>query len=83
MLAEVAFTCVLALSGGRKVSDKCDDPFIRTVSAAVENASKAFHVPAGIIASVIYRESKYQQFVIGSRGEVGLMQVLRGGAIRY
>jgi hypothetical protein len=84
MTAEVMFACVLSLTGGQQPSSPvCDTPYLHRIAYAVDSAHQWFpKVPAEIIVSVIYHESRFRQYVIGTRGEVGLMQPMRGGAIQ-
>lgn len=81
MTAEMVLACVLSMIEGRAPAEGCKTPFVQEVGAAVEASSKRYDVPAGIIAAVIYHESRFNRAAIGTRGEVGLMQIMRGGAV--
>jgi hypothetical protein len=81
--ALLVFACVLqSVEGGAVDDPRCDTAFVHQVVAAINKESATFDVPKAIIASVIYHESRYKKNAKGSKGEVGLMQVKRGGAIQ-
>jgi soluble lytic murein transglycosylase-like protein len=81
--ADLVFACILQLLSGKEVRHPgCQTPYVREVAGAIRSASDEFHVPAEIIAAVARHESGFKQFTIGARGEVGLMQVMRGGAVQ-
>src|SRR5665213_1128085 len=81
--ADLAFACVLqVLATGRAANAKCDTPYLRQIAGAAQAAAKTFEVPADIIVAVIYRESKFRQYTVGTFHELGLMQIKRRGAIQ-
>lgn len=80
--AQLIFACVLQIVEGGSVGDaRCSDPLVQSVVVAIERESVQYDVPSGIVAAVIYHESHYDQHALGSKGEIGLMQVKRGGAV--
>jgi soluble lytic murein transglycosylase-like protein len=80
--AELALACVLYIVGGGEATPRCQHPLIVEVAQAVQEASREFDVPPNIIAGVIYHESKFRQHARGKLGEIGLMQIKRGGAVQ-
>lgn len=82
IFSELAFACVLYISTYHHTPAKCDSPLIAEIAAGAEGSSAEFGVPVDIIAAVIYHESKFKPFSRGRRGEIGLMQIKRRGAIQ-
>ncbi len=83
MLAELTFSCVLSLLGGRQpATPQCNTHYVRSIAHAADAAGHAFDVDPKVIVAVAYHESRFKQFAIGSFHEVGLMQNKRGGSIQ-
>jgi soluble lytic murein transglycosylase-like protein len=80
--AELALACVLHFVAGGQSTQACQQKQIPEIANAVQEASSEFDVPPALIAAVIYHESRFRKLARGSRGEIGLMQLLRGGAVR-
>lgn len=79
--ARLALACVLHIMGGGRPVSECQNDYFYEVSLAIEGASAEFNVPPDIIAAVIYHESKFKKDARGKRGEAGLMQIKRHGAV--
>jgi soluble lytic murein transglycosylase len=71
---------ILRLSGH---PDATGAPAVRArlLAVVVVEESARAGVDPFIVAAIIARESQFNQTAIGKRGELGLMQLLRGGAI--
>jgi soluble lytic murein transglycosylase-like protein len=79
-LPELVFSCVLSILSGRDVPKVCSS-FAHEVAAAITGASRKYEIDAPVIAAVIYHESAFRARCRGARGEIGLMQIMRGGAV--
>lgn len=80
--ALATFACVLGLVTGQEVPDRCWAPQYEEVAGAVIAATERHrHVRPEHAVADIFHESGFRVHAIGARGEVGLMQVKRGGAV--
>jgi soluble lytic murein transglycosylase-like protein len=81
--AALVFACVLrAVEGGSTEDARCQTPEIREISAAITEESNEHDVKPGIIAAIMWHESRFQKYARGAKGEVGRMQLFRnGGAV--
>jgi len=82
--AEVLFACVLSLLDPRGMPmESCENNAEAVeIADAIENATVGTGIPKDTVAADIWHESNYNKRAIGTKGEVGLMQVKRGGAVQ-
>ena len=77
------FACVLqTVEGGAVADQRCDTPYVHELVTAISKHCDRTGVPAHIEVAKIWHESKFNKHARGSRGEVGLSQLLRHGAIQ-
>lgn len=82
MLAELTFACVLWIVGGHEATPGClEEPLVMESAGAFSFWSEFSGVPAEILAAMAYHESHYQRDARGKKGEAGLLQIKRGGAV--
>jgi len=80
--ALTAFACVLGLVTTQEVPNRCWTPKYEEIAGAILAATERHpRVNPERVAADIFHESSYQIHVIGTHGEIGLMQVKRGGAV--
>ncbi len=79
----VIFACVLrSIEHGPPPDERCHTPYVLELVAAVEKYSERYGVPAEIEVAKIWHESNFRKRARGRRGEIGLGQLLRNGAIQ-
>jgi Transglycosylase SLT domain len=80
--ATLVFACVMKLVEGGSVGDaRCATPEIQEIATAIQRESVEHDVKPGIVAAVMWHESRFKKYARGSKGEIGRMQILRGGAV--
>lgn len=82
-MRDLLLACVLQIlnHGPRAVVCHRYQPAV-TAAYAIQEAHREYpSVPPKIIAAVMATESGFDVRALGSRGELGLMQIMRGGAL--
>ncbi len=84
MLAqEVLFACVMALvTPSSKVPQVCEQSQAAHAISGAILAHAGDDIPAEVVAGDMWTESTMRQEAVGALGEVGLMQLKRGGAVQ-
>jgi hypothetical protein len=83
MNALVILACIVqSIEHGPTTDPRCDTPYVREVHASITHWATEYGVPAHIEAAKIYHESRFDKHARGARGEVGVSQLLRRGAIQ-
>lgn len=78
------FACVLqAVEGGGVQDPRCNTPEVWEIATAINQETTEHNVERykGVVASVMWHESRFKKYARGKKGEIGRMQLLRGGAI--
>lgn len=81
-MKELLFCVLEILSHGSKAKECHRHPRAVTAAYAIQEAHREYpSVPAPILAAVIAHESGFDPKATGALGEIGLLQIKRGGAV--